>query len=264
LIASQPVFAGELLVECSPMAAVLKAGKASPGMSVCAQCFASTPAVLGPALCSPSCAFAYSAGGGAMLERVDLSDLQELHRSQGRKFPLLIAQLLAGLLAQIKAGNVPSQWAPLELCFAEMEPEAMPQIEAEYSALCSAFEASGLTNRSTLQVLLPLNRYARLLGAAQLNAFELRTSTDLAISCLMPPMASCFNHSCAPNVLVACGDSARSVAFVAGDDVAPGEELCISYVDTESSGEERRHLLLHKYGFRCPCVRCSGEEVNNK
>jgi SET and MYND domain-containing protein len=194
-----------------------------------------------------------------MLERVDLSELHELHRSQGRKFPLLIAQLLAGLLAEIKAGSVPSQWAPLELCFAEMEPEAMPQIEAEHHALCAAFEAAGLTNRATLHVLLPLSRYARLLGAAQLNAFELRTSTGLAISCLLPPVVSCFNHSCAPNVLVACGDSARSVAFVAGDDVAPGEELCISYVDTESPGEDRRHLLLHKYGFRCSCVRCSAD-----
>lgn len=239
------------------MAAVLKAGKASSGMSVCAQCFALTPARPGPALCSSSCALAYSAGGGGMLERVDLSELQELHRSHGRKFPLLIAQLLASLLAEMKAGSVPSQWAPLELCFAEMEPEAMPQIEAEYTALCSAFDAAGLTNRATLQVLLPLNRYARLLGAAQLNAFELRTSTDLAISCLLPPVVSCFNHSCAPNVLVACGDSARRVAFIARNDVASGEELCISYVDTESAGEDRRHLLLHKYGFRCSCVRCS-------
>jgi len=263
LVATRPIAAGEQLLECRPIAAVLKAGQLLPGAVPCEQCFAPTPVAEsgGPAHCSASCSSAHMASGASMLERVDLSELRELHRSQGRKFPLLIAQLLAGLFAEVKAGRVPTHWAPLEFCFAEMEPEAMPQIEAEHATLCAAFEAAGLTNLSTLQMLMPLSRYARLLGAAQLNAFELRTSTGLAISCLLTPAASCFNHSCAPNALVACGDSARSISFVAGSDVAQGEELCISYVDTESPGEDRRHLLLHKYGFRCTCSRCAAESA---
>lgn len=258
LVATQPIMAGELIVECSPMAAVVKSGKAPAGMSACKHCFALTPsdAERSPALCSSVCIAAFDAGPGSLLERVDLSQLQELHQSQGRKFPLLIAQLLAGLLAQIKSGNVPKTWAPLELCFAELEPEAMRQIATEHEALCQAFEAADLTNSSTLQMLLPLSRYAQLLGAAQLNAFELQLSTGFAISCLLTPTASCFNHSCNPNVLVACGDSARNVAFVAGVDIDSGCELCISYVDTEARWEDRRRLLLHKYGFECSCGRC--------
>lgn len=58
------------------------------------------------------------------------------------------------------------------------------------------------TTTTSTGTFLHTSRYTRLLGAAQLNAFELHTSTGIAISCLLPPLPSCFNHSCAPNVRV--------------------------------------------------------------
>ena len=50
-------------------------------------------------------------------------------------------------------------------------------------------------------------------------------------SCLLPGVASMFNHDCDPSVHVAC-DTTHEVAFVARD-MQAGDELCISYVDTE-------------------------------
>ena len=87
-----------------------------------------------------------------------------------------------------------------------------------------------------------------LLGAAQLNAFELTTSRGLVLSCLLPGVASMFNHDCDPSVHVAC-DTTHEVAFVAARDMQAGDELCISYVDTELPFEERRRALQQQYGF---------------
>ena len=194
-----------------------------------------------------------------MLERVELSQLQLLHQEQGRKFPLMVSVLLSALLAEIKASfKVPESWEPLALCFAELHTEADAQTEAEHGILIDAFAAAGLANKATLELFLPLSRYRRLLGAAQLNAFELTLSHGAKVSALLPGAASCFNHSCAPNVLISCGDSSL-VSFVAGEDVEPGEELCISYLDVDQSVEDRRHLLHSKYGFECTCARCQAE-----
>ena len=109
-----------------------------------------------------------------MLQRCDLTQIVALHQEQGRKFPLMVCALLASLLAEIKAsGKVPESWEPLALCFAELHPEADAQTEAEHSILIDAFSAAGLAERETLELFLPLSRYRRLLGAAQLKQIGL-------------------------------------------------------------------------------------------
>lgn len=194
-----------------------------------------------------------------MLERADLTPLHRLHEQENRKFPLLIANLLASLLAEVKAtGTLPDPWSPLELCYAELPLEVVEiatGTKSEHAALLGAFEQAGLANRPTLELFLPLARYRRLLGAAQLNAFELSLSHGATVSALLPGLASCFNHSCEPNVLMSCG-ATKEVSFVSHGELAAGTELCISYVDLELSGEERRKLLRHQYGFECNCARC--------
>ena len=40
---------------------------------------------------------------------------------------------------------------------------------------------------------------------------------------------------------------------------APGEEVCISYVDPNASVLDRRAILLDHYEFECRCARCSKE-----
>ena len=239
------------ILTTTPIAQVLKKQSAHHH---CAYCLAPSTSTV-HAACAPF----YERFGGEMLSRVDLTPLEKLHAEDGRKFPLLIANLLASLLAEIKATRaVPSTWEPLELVYATLHEEAETQVASEHAHLLGAFADAGLADARTLEMFLPLDRYKQLLGAAQLNAFELTLSHGAVVSALLPGTASMFNHACEENVLVRCGET-HEVSFVTGElPVEEGEELCISYVDGHQFGtrEERRHLLLHKYGFECECARC--------
>jgi hypothetical protein len=43
-------------------------------------------------------------------------------------------------------------------------------------------------------------------------------------------------------------------------DIAPGEEVTISYVDEDAPLEERREMLA-EYGFECECDKCTAEQL---
>lgn len=67
------------------------------------------------------------------------------------------------------------------------------------------------------------------------------------------PIISIINHSCVPNsVLVFEG----RVAFVrAGEPIAKGTEVLVSYIETAATTETRQKYLKH-YFFTCTCSRC--------
>mmetsp|Transcript_29243 Transcript_29243/g.74153 ORF Transcript_29243/g.74153 Transcript_29243/m.74153 type:complete len:349 (-) Transcript_29243:63-1109(-) len=94
-------------------------------------------------------------------------------------------------------------------------------------------------------------------GAIECNAFGIwdhNSSRCLGLS--LSVNASLFNHSCAPNVArVRVG---RQKMFYALSPVEQGEPLCISYIDPRKTLAERRDDLVHCYGFRCSCSRCTG------
>ncbi|KAG6329351.1 hypothetical protein ID866_9737 [Astraeus odoratus] len=69
--------------------------------------------------------------------------------------------------------------------------------------------------------------------------------------------ASYFNHNCAPNVRKV--RHARALHFETSRAVSAGEELCISYVDTDQPVEQRRGDLETSWFFRCSCDRCERE-----
>ena len=71
-----------------------------------------------------------------------------------------------------------------------------------------------------------------------------------SVICLM-------NHSCSPNVQIVYSSGSHSAVAIAQRLIAPGEEMCINYVDVddESTTAERRAELMH-YGFTCRCERC--------
>ncbi|KAI0758953.1 SET domain-containing protein [Fomes fomentarius] len=72
-----------------------------------------------------------------------------------------------------------------------------------------------------------------------------------------------INHSCFPNVSVRHFDQRTAlsrITLVAKRNIAPGEELFITYVNPELPLETRRRSLL-EWGFgKCTCERCSQEE----
>ena len=85
-----------------------------------------------------------------------------------------------------------------------------------------------------------------------------------------------MNHSCSPNVIAkysySCSAGGKRtrwgkeyplvVSCNALRDIEAGEELCISYINSDLEYEERLKAL-ENYGFECNCDRCN-EESNSK
>ncbi|RKP34220.1 hypothetical protein BJ085DRAFT_5041, partial [Dimargaris cristalligena] len=68
------------------------------------------------------------------------------------------------------------------------------------------------------------------------------------------PLASLLNHACLPNCVAMFAPGGQLLA-VALEDIAPGQEITISYVDAISPYESRRTALRRKYHFTCQCPR---------
>ncbi|CAB9517987.1 specific demethylase 8 [Seminavis robusta] len=77
-----------------------------------------------------------------------------------------------------------------------------------------------------------------------------------------------MNHSCDPNVVVLYKSGGWGRLYplaahcVALRDIQEHEELCISYIDTDSPLEKRQEELKH-YGFICNCTKCQKERANS-
>ncbi|KAL1746581.1 hypothetical protein HDZ31DRAFT_33788 [Schizophyllum fasciatum] len=70
-----------------------------------------------------------------------------------------------------------------------------------------------------------------------------------------------MNHSCSPNVSVRHFDQRTAlsrITMVAKADIAPGEELVVTYVDPELPYHQRQEEV-EQWGFRCDCARCLEE-----
>ncbi|KAH9100158.1 hypothetical protein LEN26_016125 [Aphanomyces euteiches] len=65
-----------------------------------------------------------------------------------------------------------------------------------------------------------------------------------------------MNHSCEPNVAVSYEYGVATA--VALQDISVGDELCISYIETDQDVDARR-AELSEYQFECNCPRCESE-----
>ena len=78
-----------------------------------------------------------------------------------------------------------------------------------------------------------------------------------------------MNHSCLPNTVRVSGDAAsQQVRIVAVRQIRAGEEVSVSYLDTEAAGSsggmpvrQRREYLMKNFGFRCMCLLCRRESA---
>ena len=129
LIAEAEIEASFNLLQCVPIAKVLKSSDVD---SSCAHCLGPLPRGSPPTerFCCAACSSDHLARGGGLLQRCDLRALHTIQEEQGRKFPLLCAQLVASLLAGLQAKGTPSlDWQhALALCHAVIPPEGMPQV----------------------------------------------------------------------------------------------------------------------------------------
>ena len=73
------------------------------------------------------------------------------------------------------------------------------------------------------------------------------------------PVAALLNHSCCPNVCVSF-DGVELMMRVT-EDVQPGDELCISYIELGATSASRRKDLLERYFFQCECSACVADSL---
>ncbi|GFH18570.1 SET domain-containing protein [Haematococcus lacustris] len=77
-------------------------------------------------------------------------------------------------------------------------------------------------------------------------------------------LQSCANHSCAPSAATE-GLASGATALLALKDLAPGEEVTLSYIgELEAEGGrplglKERQAMLRDWGFVCRCSRCLSE-----
>ncbi|XP_067389643.1 histone-lysine N-trimethyltransferase SMYD5 [Emydura macquarii macquarii] len=72
-------------------------------------------------------------------------------------------------------------------------------------------------------------------------------------------LQSCCNHSCIPNAETSFPDNNFLLHLTALEEIKPGEEICISYLDCcqrERSRHSRQKILRENYLFTCSCPKC--------
>ncbi|XP_071982530.1 protein-lysine N-trimethyltransferase SMYD5 [Engystomops pustulosus] len=72
-------------------------------------------------------------------------------------------------------------------------------------------------------------------------------------------LQSCCNHSCVPNAEASFPDNNYLLHLIAVEDIQPGEEICISYLDCcqrDRSRHSRHKILRENYLFVCSCPKC--------
>ena len=73
--------------------------------------------------------------------------------------------------------------------------------------------------------------------------------------------AACMNHSCVPNCKTVPTTEAMKIAVITLRDIPVGEELCISYIDADTTTGRpfARERDLRAYNFTCLCSACKEE-----
>ena len=104
----------------------------------------------------------------------------------------------------------------------------------------------------------------RVVGSLACNIFTV-TDTELNTKGIaLYPTASLFNHSCSPEAvqvfprLNVTGnvEECRILEVRVGNKVVrPGQEICLSYIDTGQPTLARQHQLYHSYHFHCRCIK---------
>ncbi|GAA5815222.1 hypothetical protein MFLAVUS_008728 [Mucor flavus] len=122
--------------------------------------------------------------------------------------------------------------------------EKFKQLAAE--ALTKSFiQQTGLTSEELIHYL----------NVFKSNNFAIDDKDMFAIGEGTYPIAALFNHSCRPNAVVMFEGAYASIHAI--EDIEPGREVTISYVDSAHSRTYRQKALLDKYFFDCQCVRCN-------
>lgn len=133
--------------------------------------------------------------------------------------------------------------------------DAQPKhVQEKYKAL-----AKEALNKPFLQQSgLTLDELVHYLNVFKSNNFTIDDKDMFPIGEGTYPIAALFNHSCRPNAVVMFDGAYASIRAI--EDIQPGKEITIAYVDAAHSRSYRQKALYDKYFFHCQCDRCGGNQ----
>jgi len=89
------------------------------------------------------------------------------------------------------------------------------------------------------------------------NAFTVTDSEIMPKGLALYDEASYFNHSCEPNACPSFDPSTGIIIIRACQDIYPGQEVSVAYIDVGQPTYHRRLELLNTHRFICYCSRCT-------
>ena len=98
---------------------------------------------------------------------------------------------------------------------------------------------------------------------AATNSFDIDPDSDdpdqhHSFFVLFPSIAR-MNHACRPNADYRYDAPTLSQSIHAARDIAPGEEITLSYINTLLPRDERLAKLQRNWGFSCDCAACTAD-----
>ncbi|KAM9410589.1 histone-lysine N-methyltransferase SMYD3 [Pholidichthys leucotaenia] len=90
------------------------------------------------------------------------------------------------------------------------------------------------------------------------NCFTISDGELQEIGVGLYPSLSLLNHDCRPNCVMMFEGTKMQLRAV--QNINPGEELTISYIETLSLTEDRQRQLEDQYHFTCGCQRCDSKD----
>ncbi|KAH1089187.1 hypothetical protein J1N35_016444 [Gossypium stocksii] len=273
LVASQPLKAGQIILQDSPIVvySAFPLVKPQSSASYCDNCFrilSSSANVVPCPLCShhPFCglncltaatASSHSPWVCQALSRLrDCPSLFSQPLEQQVQARFLIAAYNLALVS-------PSDFQVLLSLQGQYSPSDAPAAEFLHSLISSVCPPPSL--------LISIELTAALLAKDKLNAFGLMEPISLqqdgersARAYGIYPKASFFNHDCLPNAcrfdyLDSAPDQNTDMIVRMIHDVPIGREICLSYFPVNLNYSARQKRLAEDYGFTCNCDRCKVE-----
>jgi hypothetical protein len=114
---------------------------------------------------------------------------------------------------------------------------------------------------------LSLEHISDMLQRIKINAFSICDGEFVCYGIGLYHPGNFMNHSCRPNALQTFlfQESKHPTLHVtAFDDIAPNQEICISYIDTCCPMHMRHHQLITNFFFDCRCEECRNPFVDVK
>ncbi|XP_024152173.1 histone-lysine N-methyltransferase SMYD3 [Oryzias melastigma] len=143
----------------------------------------------------------------------------------------------------------------------DLMPEQKKEGLSELAAMLELYmqkEIPDLKQRMTSELPLSCRETLSIIAKVTCNCFTISDGELQELGVGLYPSLSLLNHDCRPNCVMVFRGTELQLRAV--QDINPGEELTISYIETLSVTEDRQKQLEDQYHFTCQCQRCSSRD----